>query len=409
MRTGNIYKNTGLFLQQSYDIGKRDSVAVNDSTMEYLFYPRLRLQHSISYNSYEYNFRDVAPDSAIYQDWYNIPLAATGDSISLMDRWKLIENDFSIIQFPDARNPAQFLKAGASLQNIQATLKDGNENFYNIKIHGEYRNRTRNRLWDMQLKGELYLNGLNSGDYNVTASISRYLNKKLGDVRFFFINTSRTPSFIFDERSSFNLGNVNNFSKENITSFGATATNPFIQLSFANHLIANYSYFYNYYQTAQSSKAINIIQASASKKIKLSKKWNWYLDATVQQTDASAPVRVPLLYTRSRIAFEGNYFKNLNLSTGLDVRYYTPYKANNYSPLVGQFTPQDTLTIANRPDVAAFLHFRIKSFTGFVRAENLNTISTKNGFGFVDNNFAAPLIPTQGLIIRFGVRWWFVN
>ncbi len=408
IRTGNIYKNSSLFLQQSYDIGKTDSVAVNDSTTEYLFYPRLRAQHSIRYNTNQYNFKDVSPDSTLYDDWYNIKLVLP-DTISIAEKWTIVENDFSLIQFPDPKNPAQFIKAGAALQNIKADIKNGTETFYNIKLHGEYRNRTRNRLWDMQLKGEFYLNGLNTGDYNVTANLSRYLNKKLGDIRLFFSNTSRTPSFIFDNRSSFNLGNTSNFNKENITSFGATATNPFIQLGFTNHLIANYSYFYNYYQSIQSNKLINIIQVSASKKIRLTNRWNWYLDATAQQTDATSPIKVPLLFTRSRIAFEGKFFKNLNLSTGFEVRYYTPYKANNYSPLVGQFTAQDTLILKNLPDVSAFLHFRIKSFTGFLRGENLNTVSTKNGFGFVNNNFAAPHFPTQGLIIRFGVRWWFVN
>ncbi len=409
IRTGNIYKNSSIFLQQSYDLGKKDSIAVNDSTTEYLFYPRLRVQHSITYSSYKYNFKDVAPDSVLYDDWYDIKILQKPDTISYAEKWKVIENDFSLIQFPDPKNPAQFFKAGATIQNLKATIKNGEASFYNIKLHGEYRNRTRNKLWDMQLKGAFYLNGLNGGDYTVAASLSRFLNKKLGDIRLYFSNTNRTPSFIFDERSSFNLGNINNFNKENITSFGATATNPFVQLGFANHLISNYSYFYNYYQTTQSSKLINILQVSASKKIKLTKRWNWYLDATLQQTDAAAAIKVPLLYTRSRIAYEGNFFKNLSLSTGIEVRYYTPYKANNYSPLVGQFTPQDTLTLKNLPDVSAFLHFRIKSFTGFLRSENLNTMSFKNGFGFVDNNFSAPHIPTQGMIIRFGIRWWFVN
>jgi hypothetical protein len=409
IRTGNIYKNSSIFLQQSYDLGKKDSIAVNDSTTEYLFYPRLRVQHSITYSSYKYNFKDVAPDSVLYDDWYDIKILQKPDTISYAEKWKVIENDFSLIQFPDPKNPAQFFKAGATIQNLKATIKNGDASFYNIKLHGEYRNRTRNKLWDMQLKGAFYLNGLNGGDYTVAASLSRFLNKKLGDIRLYFSNTNRTPSFIFDERSSFNLGNINNFNKENITSFGATATNPFVQLGFANHLISNYSYFYNYYQTTQSSKLINILQVSASKKIKLAKRWNWYLDATLQQTDAAAAIKVPLLYTRSRIAYEGNFFKNLSLSTGIEVRYYTPYKANNYSPLVGQFTPQDTLTLKNLPDVSAFLHFRIKSFTGFLRSENLNTMSFKNGFGFVDTNFSAPHIPTQGMIIRFGIRWWFVN
>jgi Putative porin len=408
IRTGNIYKNSTIFLQQSYDVGKKDSLAVNDSTMEYLFYPRLRAQHSITYNTNQYTFRDVNPDSSLYDDWYDLQLQPA-DTVSFIDKWTVVENDFSLLQFPDPKNPAQFLKAGAALQNIKGEVKNGTETFYNIKVHGEYRNRTRNRLWDMQLKGEFYLNGFNTGDYNVQANLSRYLNKKLGDIRLFFTNTSRTPSFIFDRRSSFNLGNTTNNDKENITSFGATATNPFIQLGFSNHLISNYSYFSDYYKSTQSSKLINIIQVSASKKIKLYKRWSWYLDATAQQTDAAAPIKVPLLYTRSRIAYEGNFFKNLNLSTGVEIRYFTPYKANNYSPLVGQFIPQDTLVLKNLPDLAAFMHFRIKSFTGFLRAENLNTVSFQNGFGFVNNNFAAPHMPAQGLIIRLGIRWWFVN
>ena len=77
--------------------------------------------------------------------------------------------------------------------------------------------------------------------------------------------------------------------------------------------------------------------------------------------------------------------------------------------MLGQFTVQDTVTIKNLPDVAAFLHFRIKGFTGYFRAENLNTASLKDGFGFINNNFAAPHYPTQGMIIRFGIQWWFVN
>ncbi|MEX1202527.1 MAG: putative porin [Ferruginibacter sp.] len=408
--TGNIYRNSGIYLQQSYDLGKKDSVAINDSTTEYLFYPKLRIQHAFTYNNHQYTFRDQIAVPGIYKDWYNISFVGATDTIVAAEKWRFMENDFSLISFPDPKNAAQFIKAGVSLQNINGTTSSGELNFYNVRLHGEYRNRTRNRKWEMLLKGEFYLNGFNTGDYNISASINRFINKKLGDVRLFFNNTNRTPSFIFDSRSSFNLGNNNNsFNKENIISFGATATNPLVNLSFSNHLIANHSYFFNRYQTIQSSKLINILQLSASKKMALSKKWFLYADATLQQTDASAPIRVPLLYTRARLAYEGQLFKNLSLSTGLEVRYFTPYKAYAYSPLVGQFVTQDTFTLRNLPDIHAFLHFRIKSFSGFLRFENLNTISFKNGFGFVNNNFAAPLIPTQGLIFRFGVRWWFVN
>ena len=92
-------------------------------------------------------------------------------------------------------------------------------------------------------------------------------------------------------------------------------------------------------------------------------------------------------------------------SSGILLRF----EAYNYSPVMGQFTPQDTFKLKNLPDVSAFFHFRIKAFTAFIRAENLNTVSFKNGFGFTHNNFAAPHYPTQGFMLRFGIQWGFVN
>jgi hypothetical protein len=406
---GNTYKEKVFFLRQSYDLGKRDSIAVNDSTMEYLFYPKLRLQHTLTISTNTYNFFDPTADSIYFKNNYNVGFRKSIDSFELYEKWKSFTNDFSLIQFPDTKNAAQFILAGVSLQNLQANTKLGRFNFANLMLHGEYRNRTRNKLWDMLLKGELYLSGLNSGDYYVQANISRYLNKKWGDVNLYFINSNRTPSFIFDNRSSFNLNNINSFKKENIISFGATASNSFIQLGFRNHLLTNYAYFSDKRKTEQSSKLINVLQIFASKKIRLKKNIFYYADATLQQTDNASPIKVPLIYTRSRIAYEGSVYKNLKLSTGLEIRYYTPYKANNYSPVLGQFSVQDTFTIKNRPDVAAFFNFRIKSFSTYIRAENLNTLSFQNGFDFVANNFAAPHHPTQGFLIRFGIRWWFVK
>jgi hypothetical protein len=407
--TGNSYKDFNFFLRQSYDLGKRDSIAINDSTTEYLFYPKLRIQHTFTGSKATYRFSDILADSSRYADWYGIQLGKSLDTFAVQEKWTSIKNDISLIQFPDTKNNAQFFLAGVTLQNINGTFTNSESSFYNLYVHGEYRNRTRNKLWDMLLKGELYAKGLNEGDYNVYASLSRALNKKTGSINLFFNNVSRTPSFIFDERSSFNPGNTIDFSKENITSFGAELFTRFIHLSFKNHLYINYSYFKNPTTTAQFENPINVIQATASKKFKLSKKWNWYAEATLQQTDNSSPIRVPLLYTRNRIAFEGLFFKNLNLSTGLELRYFTPYKCYGYSPITGQFVPQDTFTLKNLPDIAAYVDFRIKGFSAFIRTENLNTMSFKNGFGFTNNNFAAPLYPTQGFIFRFGIRWWFVN
>jgi putative beta-barrel porin len=276
-------------------------------------------------------------------------------------------------------------------------------------LHGEYRNKTRNRLWDIIAKGDFYLAGFNNADYSMYGSLSRVLNKKLGNIRLSFQNVSRSPSYIYNTNSSFNFGNTTDYKKENITSIKASAENPFFNLGFSNYLITNYVYFSGYYQTAQYGKLINLIQASASKKFKVSRRWSLYSEATMQQTDGASPIKVPFIFTRNRLVYEGIFYRNLNLATGLEFRYYTPYKEYNYSPLMGKFFPQDTLTVHNRPDVTLFLHFRIKSFTAYLRAENLNAVDFTNGFGFTHNNFAAPHYVYPGFVFRFGIQWNFIN
>jgi hypothetical protein len=409
VNTGNVYKDFTVFLRQTYDIGKRDSIAINDSTTEYLFYPKLRALHSFTYSTYNYLFKDNLADSAVYKNWYDTIVKRGTDSFFVKEKWTVMGNDITLLQFPNTKNSGQFISAGVKFENIKSETGNKTRNFYNFIVHGEYRNKTRNKLWDVLAKGEFYINGLNSGDYSAYATISRHLGNKLGDIRLSFKNVNRSPSFIFDNASGFNFKNPGLNKKENIISFGADAVNKFINLGFKNHIITNLAYFSDYYHTAQSSKVINLLQLYASKEIKLTKKWNIYTDITFQQTDGSAPVKVPLVFTRNRLAYEGNFFKNLYLSAGLELRYFTTFEAYNYSPVMGQFTPQDTFLLKNLPDISGFFHFRIKSFTGFIRAENLNTVSFKNGFGFTNNNFAAPHYPTQGFIFRFGIQWGFVN
>ncbi len=418
--TGSTYKEFTFFLRQSYDIGKRDSIIINDSTKEYLFYPKFRFQHSISYTTYTYRFQDTLnnieaakADSAVFKKWYDTSVNAKfGLNFFVQDKWKVLSNDFSIKQFPQTKNTAQFIEAGLRIDNLKGIFAGGTKNYYNVAVHGEYRNKTKNKKWDAQLYGEFYTVGLNSGDYFANASLTRFLNQKLGDIQIRFQNINRSPSYIFQDQSSFNFRNNSLSKKENITVISAAADNPKFKLWFRNISITNYAYFKNYYQTEQYSSLINITQIQASRKTQfklLRHKLFLYSDFIVQQTGANSPVRVPLFYTRQRLAFEGVFYKNLNLSTGLDVNYNTPFKANNYSPVMGQFFPQDSTTINNLPNVSYFFNFRIKSFTGLVKLENLNTANFAKGFKFTNNNFAAPHYPTPGLIFRLGVRWNFVN
>ena len=419
--TSNKYTEVTLLLRQQYDLGRKDSL-VTDSTVLPLFYPRLRFEHTLSFTSHKYVFQDAQragstsfyrPDSTYYQDVYGYTINP-GDTVYLRDRWKELVNDFSIYTFPDANNLQQFFKVGATLQNLTALLGTRpREGFYNVFGHAEYRNKTRNLKWDIEANGKLYFTGLNAGDYQAYASLQRLLGKKIGYLQLGFENVNRTPSFIFDPRSAFHItGPTDNFKKENSTHLFASIIQPALRLKLTGdyYLLTNYTYITDYDKFSQENGLFNVLRISLLKTIRMGKRWNWHSEVYFQQTIGNAPVNLPLLYTRNRIAYEGNLgLTNLDIAMGAEVRYHTPYKADGYAAVIGQFFYQDGTQISNRPQVDAYVNFRIKGIKFFIRAENLNTVATNNGFGFTNNNFAAPDYPMPGPVIRIGVFWSFVN
>lgn len=421
LTTGNRYKELYVVMRQQYDLGRKDSL-VTDSTVIPLFYPRLRFEHTLQYGKYNYRFQDLpnsginyALDSNYYADNYGITLSGvnSADSLILNDQWREITNDFSIYQFPDANNLQQFIKAGIRYQLLHGNFSNGNApTLNNVMVHGEYRNRTRNQKWDIGAFGNLYLSGYNGGDYHGYISLQRLLSQRIGSLQLGFENISQSPSFIYDERSAFYLDAPKSFSKQNTTHFFGAITNPALQLQLRAdyYLLSNYLYLNGYRSLQQESSIFNLLRIGALKTFRISRNWRLYSELYVQQKAGSVELNVPTVFTRNRLAFEGNFFRNLHLSTGLEVRYHTPYKGDNYSPLLGQFFYQDTVTINNRPDVAAYFNFRIRSFKAYVRAENLNAMSISNdGFGFRNNNLAAPGYPYPGMVIRVGIYWSFVN
>ncbi|HKB45018.1 MAG TPA: putative porin [Chitinophagaceae bacterium] len=415
--TGNKYNEFTVLLRQQYDLGKKDSL-VTDSTVIPLFYPRLRFEHTLQYSQDKYTFQDFVADSAFYKTYYDTAISSAADTFQLKDRWREIVNDFSIYQFPDAKNLQQFIKLGLTVQNLTGVFSSSSskKSFYNVFGHAEYRNKTRNQKWDFEANGKLYFTGLNAGDYQAYISLQRYAGKKMGYLQLGFENANRTPSFIFDSHSSFYLlHTARDFKKENNTHLFASFYLPFLKFKLSGdyYLLTNYTYISNYYQLQQESSLFNVLRLSLEKTIRLAKHFNWHADVYYQQVIGNAPVNIPVIYTRNRVAYEGNLgFKNLDIALGVEARYHTPYKADGYSPVLGQFFYQDSISINNNlPNIAAYIHFRIKPFKAFIRVENLNTARkmSTGGFGFTNNNLVAPGYPLPGLQFRLGIYWSFVN
>lgn len=416
--TGTFYTNATYMMRQQYDLGKKDSV-VTDSTVIPLFYPRVRLEHTISYSTYNYRFKDDFADSAYYALNYGIQLPhdTSGqiiDSFFRQDLWKQLVNDFSIYSFPDEKNAQQFFKAGASVENLSGSFDSMkvHKHYYNFFVHGEYRIKTKNQKWDVEAFGRFYINGLNAGDYNGYISLRRLISKKLGYLQVGFQNTNRTPSFVFNPISSFYFAPPENFKKENITNIFASIDNPRAEfrLSGSYYLVSNLAYFKEFYKPDQASTLFNVLEVTAYKQFRLFKHFNWRTWVVLQQVAGNSPINLPFISTRNQIGYDGNLgFRNLLTSFGLELRYFTHYDAPNYSPLQGQFFQQDAQNVRLRaPDITAYLHFKIRTFSAYVRAENLNSFNFRDG-GFTNNNVPTVNYPLPGLQIRVGIFWDFIN
>jgi len=407
--TGSVQNETFLYFRQQYDIGTRDSL-VQDTVTYQLFYPRLRLQHNMKIGSSSYSFVDYNHVDSLYKLFFGFSVPY--DTVRFADRFKEFTNEFSLISFPQKNNLNQYLKLGAGFQWIRSEFDTAAaDNFSNLYFMGEYRNRTRNRKWEIEAAGKLFGTGANAGDYNAFISLKRELSK-IGFLEAGFENVNRSASYSLRKDTAFPFVRTGSIGKENITRIFGTLTIPKLQLElFGNYyLITNYTYLDNFFRVQQESTLFNVLHLGASKKTRLTRRWNLYSQLHIQQTTGNPPVNVPLILSRQRLAYEGNFFKNLDLSTGLEMRYHTPFKADSYSPLTQQFFYQDTTSISNRPDINFFFNFRIKRFTGYLRLENLNTFDiNSNGAGFTKRNIRAVNYPANGMWFRFGIFWKFIN
>lgn len=174
--------------------------------------------------------------------------------------------------------------------------------------------------------------------------------------------------------------------------------------------MSNYTYFADFKQPAQEATLFNLLQLTAEKQFKIGGKWNWRTWLVIQQLTGNPPVNLPIFLTRNQVGYDGNLgFKNLLTSFGLEFRYYTPYKADRYSPIMGQFFNQEDSTVRMKiPEVTAYLHFRIKTFTAYIRVENLNSFDPATG-KFINNNVVTTGYPYPGMLMRIGIYWSFVN
>lgn len=119
------------------------------------------------------------------------------------------------------------------------------------------------------------------------------------------------------------------------------------------------------------------------------------------QFGQSGPLRLPQWMAHDVLSIEKRFRSGFSLSTGLELRMQSRYKALGYRPEIGQFVVQDTLDAGGYPLVDGFIAMKVKQARIYLRMDHLSRGWSASG------GFQIPLYPIYDRALRFGISWDF--
>ena len=169
--------------------------------------------------------------------------------------------------------------------------------------------------------------------------------------------------------------------------------------------IENYTYFSEAEQTrpSQYDETINYFKIKAGNEIKLGL---FALDTDLiyqKVSNGSDVYKLPDFIARSTFYFSKVFFekRSLFLQTGVTVNYFTAYNADNYNPLLGEFTLQKDDLVGGKPILDVFINAQIRRTRLYFSFENLLQLTQDNYY------YSAPNQPYKDFTIKFGFIWNF--
>jgi len=164
--------------------------------------------------------------------------------------------------------------------------------------------------------------------------------------------------------------------------------------------------FYTYFD--QSSKPQQYLDLLNYIKVKVHRSTRYKkftLDNTIQYQRVATGrdvMHVPEILTRNSFYFSDYVFKGnpLFLQTGITLKYFTKYKADEFDPVLNEFIVQNTTQIGGYPILDFFVNGQIRRTRLFVKAENIGSF-------WQHNHFVTPTHIYRDFTIRFGVVWNF--
>jgi hypothetical protein len=432
------YNEIDWFLKASYNLGRKYNERINDTTVQRVTLPIFRVSYQLDIQRDKYSYYDNNNDSAYYNDpgtnsSLGSTIIGTGDTlrynsqfIKIGERFGLDFNAKKLTSDSTYKHLNFLMGAAFSFDYYMLDEFQNKEDFGNVYVSGYLKsNPALNSRLIYKATVAYYLAGYNQNDLSadgqlgvdlhpfgrLTAGAGYQLRQSDWVYHSFkadsataipYTNTNGLVSYNTVDNTTFRY--YNDFPKMSTVKFGGeyVLDKYGIKASAYNYIINNYFYFSGPYTPAVVTSTINMLVLYFANRFGI-KGFHFDNDVWFQKSAGSDVIRLPLVTLKSSVYYERHIFKNaMWLAIGADLRYYTPYDANGYSPLTGQFYEQNYQQMKFYPVLDLFLNVKIKTVRVFLTGTNLSSF-----FGPQKGYYTAYYYPANPASFKFGAAWRF--
>lgn len=409
-RPYNKWGDKGLFVRQSYYMGRLDTLNKNSPEME--IHPTNVIAHNSSIRQQKYIFFKNEEDS-----YGAFPY---GDHI-------LVQDTTSIVTISNQLTYSFYLR-NKSLKKNEARLDLGFKNdliwfrdsavnrFYqNNTVEGELGYKFSDKI-NFSANAQQIILGHNFGDFLYEGKADIDVGENVGKVSLGVYSQNKSPERVF-ERMNYTYHQWNqNFSNTKTQNLSFRYSNPLLGFDgkVEYFLINDHLYFKEVdnpegdfkldrsIEPAQYS-TLNLLKVSIGQKFKFG---NFHLDNLIvyQKSDAMDVLATPELYTWHSFYYANILYKVMDFRIGTDVRFNTPFKTPSYAINVGQFYNDNTgIEFSTYPIADVWLTANIKRVNMFLSYNFLNQNFYPKGY------YTVRRYPMNPAFLRFGVSWKFYD
>jgi hypothetical protein len=366
----------------------------------------LRISHAFTWGQQKFKFSDQGGSDGLAEDAPFFEPAFLTDYRGLRHfvRINRLDNAINLQTFKakQAGRPSDLL--GVGLSHSYYTVFQEPRTFFvsNLFLKGNLQ-ITPSEKFAFTAQGALGLLE-NTGEYQLQGALTLGLGKA-GQLSAQLLSQRRPPSLWFDQLYvSKRLVWDQDFEKVIENSLSATYSLPLIgfEAGARAHVINNFLYFDQNAVASQTTAPLQITQFILRENLR----WgNVRFDNTValQQPNREDVLRLPRWFSKNSLYFSGKVFKKrMLLNAGADFRINAEFMPDAYQPLLWSFHLQDSLTQKPYPWMDLFVAFKVQSFRGIIRYENLSTLWDKKQVFYQTAHHAAPFGA-----LRFGIAWRF--